>query len=673
VKHISMDIGGTFTDFVLYDEDAGTYETSKVPSTPGDPAQGVLNGVDALLDSLETVSFTVHGSSIALNTLLQRRGESVLLLTTAGTEDVYHIARGSRSRMYDIRYRRPAPLVPRDLIVGIRGRLDYRGEEIEPLSLDDLAQAAARVEASGVKSVAVAFLYSYLNAAHEEKAAEALAERLPGVSIALSHTVAREWREYERTSSAVLDAYVGPTLTRYLGRLVQEMGNRRLSVPLHVMQSSGGVMTAAAATGNPLQTIISGPVGGTMGGVALSRLLDRPNLICIDMGGTSFDVSLVVNGKADQSTEASIEGLPFLIPIVNIHSIGAGGGSVAFLEGGGLRVGPQSAGADPGPACYGKGGTLPTVTDANLVLGRLDREYFLGGRMPIDAGAAERVLEPVAAELELSTTALAGGIVAVINAKMAQAIRTLTVEQGIDARDFAIVAFGGAGPLHAAFLAEELEVEEVIVPRFPGTFSAWGMLQTAIRHDFATPFLYDFDDVTPAALEAELDVLRARGREMLEQENVAPEDMRSQASAEMRYERQEYTINVPFPQAGLHAPTFLDDLADAFHAAYKTRYGHSNPGAPIQIVALRLASFGAHHHRELEPLSRESASDPGFTTRTAVFDGREHDTLVARRERLAPGTTLPGPAIVEEPTAGTVVPPGWVAEVDAYGFLRIRP
>jgi N-methylhydantoinase A len=661
-----MDIGGTFTDFVLYDEETGTYETSKVPSTPRDPAEGVLNGVDALLDSLEPVSFAVHGSSIALNTLLQRRGEPVLLLTTAGTEDVYHIARGSRARMYDIQYRRPAPLVPRDRIVGIRGRLDYRGEEIEPLSLDDLAVAAARVEESGVKSVAVAFLYSYLNSTHEEQAAEALAERLPGVSIALSHTVAREWREYERTSSAVLDAYVGPTLARYLGRLVEEMGNRRLSVPLHVMQSSGGVMTAAAATGNPLQTIISGPVGGTMGGVALSRLLDRPNLICIDMGGTSFDVSLVVNGTADQSTEASIEGLPFLIPIVNIHSIGAGGGSVAYLEGGGLRVGPLSAGADPGPACYGKGGTLPTVTDANLVLGRLDREYFLGGQMPIDLEAAERVLEPLAAELELSTMALAGGIVAVINAKMAQAIRTLTVEQGIDARDFALVAFGGAGPLHAAFLAEELEVQEVIVPRFPGTFSAWGMLQTAIRHDFATPFLYDVDDVTPAALEAELDQLRVRGREMLEQENVAPEDMRSQATAEVRYERQEYTINVPIPEAG------LDALPDAFHAAYRTRYGHANPGAPIQIVALRLASFGAHEHRGLEPLSWNGAGEPSFTTRTAVFDGREHETLVVRRDRLAPGTKLPGPAIVEEPTAGTVVPPGWTAEVDAYGFLRIR-
>jgi N-methylhydantoinase A len=666
VKHVSMDIGGTFTDFVLYDEDAGTYEDFKVPSTPGDPAQGVLNGLDALLESLETVSFTVHGSSIALNTLLQRRGEPVVLLTTSGTEDVYHIARGNRSRMYDIQYRRPQPLVPRDRIFGIRGRLDYRGEEIEPLDLGDLDEAAARIEESGVKSVAVAFLYSYLNADHETRAAEALAARLPGVSIALSHAIAREWREYERMSSAVLDAYVGPTLARYLGRLVEEMRNRRLSVPLHVMQSSGGVMTAAAATGNPLQTIISGPVGGTMGGVALSRLLDRPNLICIDMGGTSFDVSLVVDGKADYSTEASIEGLPFLIPIVNIHSIGAGGGSVAYLEGGGLRVGPRSAGADPGPACYGKGGTLPTVTDANLVLGRLDREYFLGGQMPIDVEAAERVLEPLAAELALSTTALAGGIVEVINAKMAQAIRTLTVEQGIDARDFAIVAFGGAGPLHAAFLAEELEVEEVVVPRFPGTFSAWGMLQTAIRHDLSTPFLHDFDAVTPEALEAELDVLRARGREMLEQENVAPEDMRSQASAEIRYERQEYTLNVPIPDAGLAA------LPDAFHAAYRTRYGHANPGAPIQIVALRLASLGAHEHRGLEPLSRNGAGPTGFPKRTAVFDGREHETLVARRDRLAPGTRLTGSAIVEEPTAGTVVPPGWAAEVDAYGFLRIR-
>src|SRR5207248_2172569 len=327
-----------------------------------------------------------------------------------------------------------------------------------------------------------------VNPEHELRARDILSGALPGLSVTLSHEVAREWREYERASSAVLNAYVAPIVERYLATLQEGMRGLGVRARLHVMQSNGGVMTAAAARQRPIQTLLSGPVGGTIGGAALSRAMERPNLLCVDMGGTSFDMSLIVNGRPTVSSETELEGLPVLMPLVDIHTIGAGGGSLAWLEAGGLRVGPQSAGAMPGPACYGRGGTDPTVTDANLFLGRLDPEFFLGGRMRLDEQAAESALHSIAEEIGLDDTSFAEGMLAIVNANMADAMRTITVKQGIDPRDFSLVAFGGAGPMHATWLAQELEIREVIVPWSPGTFSAWGMLQTDIRHDVVRSF-----------------------------------------------------------------------------------------------------------------------------------------------------------------------------------------
>ena len=470
---VSMDIGGTFTDVVAYDEQSGTYAAGKASTTPTDLTEGVLTGLAQVVDAPDAISFTVHGTTQGLNAFLQRRGERVLLLATRGAGDVYHIARGNRTRLYDVHYRKPEPLVGRADIVEIGGRLDYAGAELEPLDAEAIRAAARRAREEGFGAVAVAFLFSYVNPDHELRAEAILREELDGVAVSLSHRVAREWREYERTSSAVIEAYTAPIVRRYLERLEAEMRARGLAVPLHVMQSSGGIVTAESARDLTLQTLLSGPVGGTMGGVALARLLGRPNLICVDMGGTSFDVSLVVDGEPDVSAEAELEGFPLLMPVVNIHTIGAGGGSLAYAEAGGLRVGPESAGADPGPACYGRGGTQPTVTDANVVLGRVDTESFAGGSMTLDAGAARAAVAALGTELGLDTTELAEGICDVANAKMAQAIRTLTVEKGIEPRDFALVAIGGAGPMHAVFLARELGIREVLVPRFPGAFSAW--------------------------------------------------------------------------------------------------------------------------------------------------------------------------------------------------------
>lgn len=668
---VSMDIGGTFTDVVAYDEDRGTYAAGKASTTPHDLTEGVFAGLGQVIDSPASIAFTVHGTTVGLNAFLQRRGEKVLLLATEGAGDVYHIARGNRARLYDLHYRKPTPLVPLSDIVEIPGRLDWRGEERAPLDEGAVRAAAARARDEGFGAVAVALLFSFLNPDHELRVEEIMRDELNGVTISLSHRVAREWREYERTSSAVVEAYTAPVIRSYLERLQSEMEHQGLAVPLHVMQSSGGVVTAESARERPLQTLLSGPVGGTMGLVALARTLGRPNLIGVDMGGTSFDVSLVIAGKPDVSTETSLEGFPLLMPIANIHTIGAGGGSVAYAEVGGLRVGPESAGADPGPACYGRGGTRPTVTDANLVLGRIDPDTFAAGRMRLDTVAANDAVAALGEELGLSVPELAEGIVSVINAKMAQAIRTLTVEQGIEPRDFALVAFGGAGPMHAAFLAQELGIAEVIVPPLAGAFSAWGMLETELRRDFTRPFFRRATDADLGELAEACAQTAAEGREALEAEGVAATACRVEHTLDMRYEAQEYTLAIPID--GLEAPEepgFVEEMTRRFNEAHEFRYGHSNPGAPVEFVSLRAAAFGDLGRAEPEELATPGAV-PAEWTRDVLFDGTEHPTRILRRDELGVGSELEGPLVVEEVTATTVVPPGCTLSVDRYGSLVI--
>jgi N-methylhydantoinase A len=494
---------------------------------------------------------------------------------------------------------------------------------------------------------------------------------LDGVSVSLSHQVAREWREYERTCSTVVDAYIAPVVRRYLERLETEMQRRGLGVPIHVMQSSGGIVTAQSARDLAMQTLLSGPVGGTMGGVALARILDRPNLICIDMGGTSFDVSLVVDGKPDVASETSLEGFPLLMSVVNIHTIGAGGGSLAWSEAGALRVGPQSAGADPGPAAYGRGGTRPTVTDANLVLGRVDPTAFAGGRMTLHRDAAEQAVATLATELGLETVELAEGICEVINAKMAQAIRTLTVEKGIEPRDFALVAFGGAGPMHAVFLARELGIREVIVPPYPGAFSAWGMLETEIRKDFSRTAYTPLAALDHAALARTLEELENEGFAFLEDEGITRETGRVLHAVDIRYVGQEYTLTISLNGAREPLdPDFDKAVSDRFHAAHLTRFGHANPGAPVEFVIIRAMALG--DLGRVDPAAGDAA-DAGYPARSAevTFGRRPLSTAMIRRADLPIGAVVEGPAIVSEPTATTVVPPGASLRVEPFGSLVI--
>ncbi|GAA2852847.1 hydantoinase/oxoprolinase family protein [Streptosporangium fragile] len=669
---VAMDIGGTFTDVVCYDERTGAVVASKAPTTPGDLAEGVFAALGRVVEDPADVSFFVHGTTQGLNALLERKGARVLLLAGEGVGDVYRIARGNRDRMFDLRYRKPEPLVPRSDVAEAAGRLDWRGRELVPLDEDAVRRAARRARAEGLDAVAVCLLFSHVNPDHEIRAGEILAEELgEDVLVVLSHEVAREWREYERTSSAVLEAYTGPVVRRYLAGIEKRLSARGLPVPVHVMQSSGGLVNASHAMRRPLQTLLSGPVGGTMGGVAAARLLGRENAICVDMGGTSFDVSLVVDGRPDISAEARVEGFPVLMPIVNLHTIGAGGGSIACAEAGALRVGPESAGAVPGPACYGRGGDRPTVTDANAVLGRVDPDWFAGGLMSLDVEAAGVAVATLAADLGMDPLQLAEGICDVVNAKMAQAIRALTVEHGIEPREFSLVAFGGAGAMHAVFIARELGIAEVVVPRFPGAFSAWGMLEADIRRDLTHPWFRPEADLDGAELAGLLEDLESRAVAALEAQGVPAERRRVEHALDMRYEGQDYTLTIPLRDAAEPAaPGFLTEISARYADAHTRRYGHATPEAPVEFVMLRSTGFGDFPRVAAAPATGADAGADAGTVRDVIFDGEVHRTPVLRRDALS--GELAGPAIVVEETATTVIPPGCLATVNGNGFLIIK-
>ncbi len=663
---VSADIGGTFTDIVVEPSDGPVF-VGKVETTSENPAGGVINGVKNLVPDLSDVDFFVHGTTVGLNAFLERKGERVLLIATSGLGDAYTIARGNRHTLYKLRYEKPQQLVPRRDVHEVRGRLAWDGEVIEPLNQSDFDPIIEKVRSEGINAVAVCLVHAYAYPEHEIEAREILAAALPNISISLSHEVAREWREYERASSAVMNAYVAPIVQRYLQSLQKELLQMGMNATVHVMQSSGGVATAESARRNPVFTLLSGPVGGTIAGTALSANTERPNLLCVDMGGTSFDLSLVIGGKANATLETELEGLPLLMSIVDIQTIGTGGGSIAWMENGAVRVGPQSAGSMPGPACYGRGGTAPTVTDANLFLGRLGSKSLLGGDMTLDDAAAQKAINSLAPQAGLQPVEFAEGILAISNAAMADAMRTITVSQGVDPREFTLVAFGGAGPMAAAALAEELDIQEVLIPRFPGTFSAWGMLQTDLRHDFTQSFFRSAEVVSIEDLNSIYDGLESDGQATIAREGIADKNISFLRSADMRYTGQEYTINVTIPAATDIASTISD-----FHSAHDRRYGHSSPGARVEFVNLRVAAFGALTKYSPANGYQAEESDPAIGERNVVFDGVRHTTPILARDKFSTTFKALGPVIIEEQSATTVVPPDWKVEVDTQGSMLMR-
>ena len=638
--------------------------TAKVPSVPRRQDDSVLAAVDRLGASLDGVADFVHGTTAALNALLERRGARLALLVTAGFRDVYEIGRANRPEMYDIHWRRPPMLLRRRDVFELDERLAADGSVLRPLDEAAVRGLAPRL-AAGYDAVAVCLLHSYANAAHERRVAELLAAEAPGLVVVCSHEVAPEWREVERWSTTVVSTYVTPVIAGYLSRLAERLEERGLAKPLSVMQSNGGVTSAASVARRAANTLFSGPVGGTIAAVAIARDVGSEHLICVDMGGTSFDVSLVVGGAAELESSLELAGHSVLTPSVAVTSLGAGGGSIAFVESGGLRVGPESAGADPGPACYGRGGARPTVTDANLLLGRIPSDALLGGSVALDRAAAEAAAAPVAAELGLGALALAEGIVAVANAKMADAIREVTVARGIDPRDFDLLAFGGAGPLHAVALAEELELARVVVPAEPGVLSAWGMLQASIRHDFVRAFFRELETLDGGELERAAGELRAEGEAAVAREGIDEKAVRCDLSADLRYRGQEYTLNVPLNGGG------AAELARTFHEAHEARYGHANPGERVEVVNLRVAALAVAEPLPGTALAEAPGPEPRATVE-AVFDGAPHPTPLYDREALGAGSAVAGPCIVLEEGCTTLVPPGWRGTTTREGHLVLE-
>ena len=657
---VAIDIGGTFTDLVL--ETGRGSVIAKALSTPDDLVRGVLDVLERAEVSLPEVDVFIHGTTVGLNAFLERSGGRVALVTTRGYRDAYLIGRGHRAEMYDLRYRKPAPLLERDAIFEVDERLSASGEVISPLDPNSVEMAGKAIAEGDYEAVAVCLIHSYVDPLHELEVRDRLREMLPGVPIALSHEIAPEWREYERTSTTVTSVYITPKVRHYLQRLSASLAERGLSSPLLITGSNGGAMTADRAADRAILTMYSGPVGGVIGSREAGRRAGHPNLICIDMGGTSFDVSLVRDGRVGMQSEFELQGLPVLAPAVELVSIGAGGGSLIYERNGGLRVGPSSAGSVPGPACYGRGGTRPTVSDANAVLGRLPASRKLAGSLTLDLEAARRALQSVASAFRISAEELAEQALDVTHFVMAEAIRELTVERGLHPKDFTIAAFGGAGPLHAAFLAEELEVERVIVPADPGVFSAWGMLQGDIRHDVVLTF-YRRLDAPQLDLSEPIALLRDRACREMRADEEAQKRMRFEVNVELRYVGQEYSLPVPLPGSAAD-----DALRAAFHDRYQQRYGHSNPQAPIELVAIRLTAV-MEFDRGAEGVPAGGVEEGEITRERVTFAGQAMDTPVVPRALV--GDSLPGPAIAVEPSTTTVIPPGWRAS-DLGGHMILE-
>ncbi|ATW28845.1 5-oxoprolinase [Candidatus Formimonas warabiya] len=657
---------------VFYNMETGAYKAGKTLTTPKDLSEAVVKGLDSEIASYGDIDFFVHGTTSGLNAFLERKGVKVALITTKGFGDVYEIGRGNRPEMYDFTYRKPKPLIDRIDSFEVEERILSDGSVRTPLAEERVKAIGEKIREKAYLSVAVCLINAYVNPVHEVAMERILREMLPGVSLSLSHRIAREWREYERTSTTVINAYIAPIVQRYLNFLETRMQHKGFERNVHIMQSGGGVITAEIAKETPIQTLLSGPVGGAVGNKSLAELSGYRNLIGVDMGGTSYDVSLVINGRPDVSTETRLEGFPILVPMVNIYTIGAGGGSIAWIEGGGLRVGPVSAGSDPGPACYAGGGTEATITDANVVLGRIDPEGFLGGSMVLDKEAALRVVKKVADQLNLGIQETAEGICKIADAKMADAIRQLTVRKGIDPREFVLVAFGGAGPMHACLTAEELNIDTILVPEMPGTFSAWGMLQSDIRQDAVRTMKSNADKLSLEKVNEIYQEMMAEVSALLRKQEISSEKSGYLKTADMRYVGQEYTVRVSFAP-GLITAESMTGLKASFHELHQQIYGHNNPAGDVEIVNLRLVGIGQLDKKLKQKVLKQVTGAPvPRKTGRAVFYGREFDTAIYNRQELHPGQEFMGPAIVEELTATTVVPPGYHVTLDEYGHILIQ-
>ena len=674
---IGVDIGGTFTDIVALD-DEGRLALAKVPSTPKDLLDGIGAAVGKVLALAGAppgdVERFIHGTTVATNAVLEQKGAVTAVLTTEGFEDVLEMGRQKRSRMYDLEMdpETPSFLAPGRRRVGIRERLDARGATLVPLDEGQVRAAVQTLRAQGVQAIAVCYLFSFVNPAHERRTRELCAEIAPEISVSLSSEVDPTFREYERLCVTAFDAYLGPVVKRYLAGLADTLRGLGIrAVPL-IMRSRGGIVSAALAARQPVTLFLSGPAGGVIGAGCAAERSGVRDFVSLDMGGTSNDVAVVRSGAPLLASEGSIGPYPVRTPMVDVNTIGAGGGSIAWIDAaGGLRVGPRSAGAEPGPACYGRGGDAATVTDASVVLGYLNPERFAGGALTLDVGAAERAVGAIGRRLGVDTITAAAGIHRVINARMADQIRLVTIKRGYDPRQFSLVVLGGAGPVHGAALAAEMGMAEVLVPEAPGVLAAFGLLAAAIEHHHARTLQARTDVADLAAVNRCLAELDAAGRARMHEEGVAAADVRVAYTADMRYVGQAYELEVPIaaPVAAERVP----DIVAAFHAVHERVYGYARTQQTVEFVNFR----AVHTYRLPRPVVRPSAQahgrldDARVGERRAYFDGFV-SAAIYERARLPLGARLAGPAIVEQMDTTTVIPPGVTAVVDDAGNLRLR-
>ncbi len=678
---IGVDVGGTFTDVTALDTEAETFHILKLPTTADDQSSAVTRGIEQTLHELgrrtQDVTYLGHGTTVATNAVLERRGARTALIATQGFADILEIARQRRPHLYDLFADKPAVLVPRSRVIEVAERVTADGSVRLALHEAEVQRVIAMVDRLDVDAVTICLLHAYRRPDHEAHLEHAIRTAFPDLYVCRSSDVAPEFREYERVSTTVVNSFVGPKMSSYIRHLADRVQDAGVPVPPKVIQSNGGLVSPEGAAERPVTTLISGPSAGVIGAVHVAAAAGIDNLITFDMGGTSTDVCLIQGGQAVTTNQREVGGYPVRVPSVSVHTIGAGGGSIAMVDdAGALRVGPKSAGSQPGPAAYGRGGTQPTTTDANIVRGRQNPKSALGGRMDIDHAAAEAAVAELGQRLQMPTLEAARGIGRLANSHMARAVRKVSVESGEDPREYTLMAYGGAGPLHAAEVAAEVGIQRVLVPPHPGTLCALGLLVSDVRTEFVRSFLRTAQDSELDALNADLSELVDRAHAWLEDEAAIAQSQEVYASADVRYPRQNFELRIPLPALQLDRES-LEELVSAFHTAHEKSYGFSHPEAAVQVVNVRVTAHG-HVRKYPLPQVEIGAATPDDT---AIVDHRPVDfgeanglvdTPIFSRERLLAGNRISGPAVVEQVDTTTVIPPGAHAQVDRFGNLLIE-
>jgi N-methylhydantoinase A len=674
---LAADIGGTFTDIAVFDDKTGKLTFGKALSTPQHLVEGISTGVEKASSDYAAAGLFLHGSTIAINTILERTGARTALITTEGFRDVYEIGRINRPDAYNLYFQKHVPLIERALCFEVKERVRADGEVLIPLDEDGLIALGDRIDALGMDAVAIMFINGYANPVHEARAKEILTKRHPRLFVTASHELSQEYREFERCSTAAANAYIGPKVRRYVGEIDDHIRKAGFGGSFLIVQSTGGLYEAEQARSQCVRMLESGPAAGVIGTQALCRTLGIDNAIAFDMGGTTAKAGVIYRGEALTTGQALIGGyakaLPVQIAMMDIFEVGTGGGSIARVEDGFLRVGPQSAGAQPGPACYGGGGTEPTVTDANLVLGRLGADRFLGGEMRLDVAAAEGALARIAKPLCMSVTQAADGILRIAATAMSYAVKGVTTERGLDAGDFALVAYGGAGPLHAVAVAREIGIRRVVIPDAPGVFSAFGMLFSDLRYDYVRTHLMQLEEAPFREIEAIFRELEQQGRDAIASTSIRPHKITVKRALDMRYVGQEHPVTVELP-LGVFQKQDRKAIKRHFDDDHLQRYGTSAPNERAEIVSLRATVTGLMKKPPQETIKHGSGSPPktAFSgKRNVSFDGRFRDAPTYARAELIAGNKITGPALIEEHASTTVLMPGDRMTVDAYGNLVI--